>query len=608
MKQNINSYDECLKKARAFFESGKHNEAMICYRQALNIDPSRSDAYYQIGQLLQFSGHPDDAIAYYLKTLEFNPESAQAYAYMGLIFRGKGEIYRAIEYYTTAIKLNPDYADVYYWLGNAFNLLGQLDEAVLAYDKAAEYKSYSILGRWMSCMCQLPVLYTDQESIHIHRKRYKDQLLRLRETVSLDTPEDIAYAAKAVGSQQPFYLPHQGLNDYELQKIYGELVCRIMSARYPQFSIPPHMPSCMPGERMRVGIVSGYFYYHSNWKLRKGWVNNIDRKRFSLHGYYTGTKKDDWTEAARQLFHVFREGVNSFEELCGIIRSDNLHVLIYPEIGMDPVTLSLASLRLAPVQCTSWGHPDTSGFPTIDYFLSSDLMEPPDADDHYTEKLIRLPNLSIYYTPLDISPADINRKTLNLREKSILYLCSHQLPTHLPQYDEIYPRIAQQVDDCLFLFIEHKSRYVTEQFRQRINHSFNKYGLKADDYIVLFPQLNADQYNAMNILSDIYLDTIGWSACNSAFEAIACNLPIVTLPGNFMRGKHSEAILKMMGLTDTIAGNKDEYIDIAVRLGKTPDLRQSIAGKIAKNKYRIYGDIAAIRGLEEFLIKAVLGE
>jgi protein O-GlcNAc transferase len=272
---------------------------------------------------------------------------------------------------------------------------------------------------------------------------------------------------------------------------------------------------------------------------------------------------------------------------------------------MDPVTLNLASLRLAPVQCTSWGHPDTSGLPTIDYFLSSDLMEPPYADDHYTEKLIRLPNLSLYYTPLDISPADINRKTFHLREKSILYLCSHQLPTHLPQYDEIYPRIAQQLNDCQFLFIEHKSSYVTEQFRQRIYHSFNKYGLKADDYIVLLPELNANQYNGMNILSDIYLDTMEWSACNSAFEAIAYSLPIVTLPGHFMRGRHSAAILEMMGMTETIANNIDEYIDIAVRLGENSDYRKSISDKIGKNKHRIYEDITAIKGLEDFLISVV---
>ena len=311
------------------------------------------------------------------------------------------------------------------------------------------------------------------------------------------------------------------------------------------------------------------------------------------------------TENAKKSFDRFVQDVNSLKDWWRTIKEDNLHVLIYPEIGMDSKSLRLAALRLAPIQCTSWGHPNTSGLPTIDYFLSSDLMETPDADNHYTEKLIRLPNLSIYYAPLDIATADISRGTFNLRAKSILYLCSHQLPTHLPQYDEIYPRIAHHVDDCQFLFISHKSRHVTEQFRQRLSYSFTKYGLNADDYIFLLPPLDPHQYNAINFLSDIYLDTVGWSACNSAFEAIACNLPIVTLPGVLMRGRHSSAILTMMGVTETIVSSLDEYIELAVHLGLDSQWRKTISDKIATNKHLVYRDKTCITALEDFLERVV---
>lgn len=179
-----------------------------------------------------------------------------------------------------------------------------------------------------------------------------------------------------------------------------------MALRYPQF-LNRHSLSCHSnGEPLRIGIVSGYFYQHSNWKIPiKGWIENIDKKRFSLFGYYTGKVKDKETGVASQNFKKFVEDTYSFNKLCQIIRNDNLHVLIYPEIGMDPMAVRLAALRLAPIQCTSWGHCDTSGLPTIDYYISSDLMEPPDADD---------------------------------------------------QYDNVSPRIAQQVKDCQFLFISDK--------------------------------------------------------------------------------------------------------------------------------------------------------
>jgi predicted O-linked N-acetylglucosamine transferase (SPINDLY family) len=427
----------------------------------------------------------------------------------------------------------------------------------------------------------------------------------MRDKISLSSHQDIEAAVDAVGSMQPFYLACQGFNDRELQHIYGDLVCKIMTTRYPQFSNRPIMPQYSFQNPLRVGFVSGYFYRHSNWKMRKGWIENFNKKRLSLYGYYTGKVKDQLTDVARKCFDRFVEDIYSFEELCQIIKNDNLHVLIYPEIGMHPLTVKLAALRLAPIQCTSWGHCDTSGLPTIDYYLSSDLMEPPDANDHYTEKLIRLPNLSIYYSPLDVPHIEITRETFNLRPKSMLYFCAHSLFTHLPQYDDIYPRIAQQVEDCQFLFIKDKSDYLTNQFFQRLKQAFKDFNLDADKYIVLLPCLDAGRYHAINCVADIRLDTIGWSGCNSTFEAIACNLPIVTLPGKLLRQRHSMAILEMMGVTETIASTIDEYIDLAVKLGIDSAWRKYISEKIKNNKHRIYQDKTCITAFEDFLEKVV---
>jgi predicted O-linked N-acetylglucosamine transferase (SPINDLY family) len=72
------------------------------------------------------------------------------------------------------------------------------------------------------------------------------------------------------------------------------------------------------------------------------------------------------------------------------IADHQLDVLFYTDIGMDPVTYFLAFARLAPVQCTTLGHPVTTGIPTLDYFISGADLEPTDVDGHYTEKLVRL--------------------------------------------------------------------------------------------------------------------------------------------------------------------------------------------------------------------------
>ena len=366
------------------------------------------------------------------------------------------------------------------------------------------------------------------------------------------------------------------------------------------------MPSHLLDEPLRVGFVSGFFCMHSNWKIPiKGWIENLNKHRFSLYCYYTGKKKDKATEDARISSVHFVEDIYSFEKLCKIIREDNLHVLIYPEIGMDPITMRLASLRLAPLQCVSWGHPDTSGFPTIDYFLSSDLMEPADADNHYSEQLMRLPNISIYYDPLDVEIMPAYRDTFGLREGAVLYLCCQSLFKYLPQYDEIYPRIAQKVKDCQFLFISHQSDFVTTRFRLRMTEAFRQFNMNTDDHVVFMPRLNTEQYHAVNRLSDIYLDSIEWSGGNTTLEAVAHNLPIVTLPGKLMRGRHSYAILTMIGVQETIASTLVEYIDLAERLGNDAEWRRQISEKMGEYKHRLYRDNTCITALEDFLIKAV---
>src|ERR1700683_3573001 len=89
------------------------------------------------------------------------------------------------------------------------------------------------------------------------------------------------------------------------------------------------------------------------------------------------------------------------------------------------------------------GHRETSVFPTIDYFLSSDLMEPADAVEHYTERLVRLPNLSIYYEPIELAPVRITRGELGMRPDAMVFWSGQSLYKFLPQYDFVFAKIAK---------------------------------------------------------------------------------------------------------------------------------------------------------------------
>jgi protein O-GlcNAc transferase len=587
-----------------FRDQGRLDEAVSAFKKALQFSPDFADIYNGLGVVYQELGEPEAAIEYFEKALQLNPASIDAYNNLGIIFQEKGQPDIAVSYYQRALQIDPHSSETYTNLGSLFHLQGKQDESIAAFKRVIEYDPSNFTARWTGCFSQIPILYQNHASIQSTRQRYRDALMELSELVDLKNGQDIDIISRAVGRQQPFFLAYQGLNDHDLQKAYGELICRIMAAKYPQFADHRPVPPQIPGKPLRVGIVSGFFYSHSNWKLRQGWVTNIDTQRIAFYGYYTGMIRDHMTDTARKHFHSFREDIRSFHDLCKIIRDDDLHVLIFPEIGMDPTTIRLAALRLAPVQCTSWGHPETSGLPTIDYFLSSDLMEPSEADQHYTERLIRLPNLSISYAPLDIPEIETNRDAFGVRPGSILFLCCQSLFKYLPQYDGIYHRIAQQVGDCQFIFISHKSSWITEQYRLRLCKAFEENGLNSEKYLIFLPRLSQEQFHALNSLADVYLDSMDWSGCNTTLEALACNLPVVTLPGKLMRGRHSTAILKMMGLNETIAESLDDYIAIAVELGKDAYYRKYISDIVSLRKHHLYNDGKCVTALEDFFEKS----
>jgi protein O-GlcNAc transferase len=349
--------------------------------------------------------------------------------------------------------------------------------------------------------------------------------------------------------------------------------------------------------------VSAFFREHSNWRIpTKGWLSQLDRKRFEVYGYYLGRERDEETDAAASLCNRFVQGELSVRAWRREILSDLPHVLIYPGLLMEGMSLQLAGQRLAPVQCNSWGHPVTSGIPTLDYYLGSDLMEPSDADRHYTERLIRLPNLSIYYVPIECKPVPISRSELALRPDATMFWCGQSLFKYLPQFDDVFARIARSAPNSQFVFLRHHgAQRVTTLFQKRLERAFSGLGLAASDHCLFLDRLSPRQFAAAVGQCDVFLDSIGWSGCNSTMDAVAYNRPIVTLPGPFMRARHSAAILRMMGIDETIAESVDGFVSIAARLAKDMQARQVLGKEMAERKHLLYRDRTCIAALEKFL-------
>ncbi|MBV8335651.1 MAG: tetratricopeptide repeat protein, partial [Alphaproteobacteria bacterium] len=604
----------------ALRELGAFNEAIAHYQRALTLDPDNPGTLCNCGVALRDQGHLDQAIAHFLRALEFRPDHAEAHNNLGLALYDQGRLGAAVTHFEHALAISPDYADANNNLGIAFQDQGRLDDAMKHFERALRLRpdyvaSLYNLGvllhrqgrvdeaalrhrqalsvnpdhadaKFGLCMAQLPIIYQNVDEIAERRTAYEQHLREICR--DLGDPRMATRLAKGVGSNQPFYLAYQGRNDRELQALYGSAVCKIMAERYPDAPLPPPLGRAEP---VRVGFVSEYFRDHTVWRLLiKGWVSQLDRRRFRVFGYHTGRQRDATTKLAASLCDHFAEGPLPADHWREAILADAPHILIYPEVGMGPVAAWLAAQRLAPTQCNSWGHPETSGFPTLDYFLSSELMEPPEGQQHYTERLVRLPNLSIYYEPVGLQPlvSDLARPEWRSSD-NVVYWCGQSLYKYLPQYDEVFPRIAREVDNCKFIFIEFADgRYGTELFRKRLDRAFAGFGLRASDHIVILPRMRQDQFIAATGQCDIGLDSIEWSGGNTTLESLVHDLPIVTVTGALMRGRHTAAILRMMGVTDTITATVDEYVSTAVRLGHDEPWRTVLRKKISESKSHLY--------------------
>lgn len=440
----------------------------------------------------------------------------------------------------------------------------------------------------------VPALYDTKEDIIFYRQKFINGLKKIIQQTTLESPEQQKNALTGIRTVTNFYLSFQGQNDVYLQREYGSLVQRIMAANYPQWIAPIRMPNFKQDQKIRIGYASAYLHSYSGTLWLIGWLSYCDRQNFEIYCYYTGNEPDPITQKFQQYSDVFRHIPYNLEAACQQILADKLHILVYPEIGMDAQTMQMASLRLAPVQCTAWGHPVTTGLSTIDYFLSSELMEPENAQEHYSETLIRLPYIGVSYPKPYIPPIKKTRADFNLKDDAVIYLCCQAPYKYLPQYDFILPEIACRVPQATFVFLRGSI------LKPRLQRAFGAVNLNYQDYCVFLTIPERLDYLAINVLSDVYLDTLSWSGGNTTLEAIACHLPIVTCPGELMRGRHSDSFLKMIEVRDTIAQNEAEYIEIAVKLGLDPAWRSLIAEKIKQRCDRLFDDKACVAGLEAF--------
>ena len=674
----------------SFTALGEIAQAIDTYYQGINLNPNHVGSYLNLGNLFLAQGEIESAIIIYRNGLEFNPDNVDLISNLqvaeehyqhpefllstGHNFHNQGKYLQAINIYQRLLSLELSNSQIiepslYFNLSDAYQRLqefsqsiqilqtgihhhpldprlqftliiqlqqqGRIEEAIDQAKTAAKLIPQDYVFQILQHLL-VPMIYDSVTQIELYKQKFQQGLNTLQAITKLDTPEEINQAFLGISRVTNFYLAYQAHNVRDLQIQYGQLLSKIMAARYPAWVQDLPMPELGENQKIKVGYVSNYLCSYSGTYWLQGWLKFHNQDQLEIYCYHTGSTVDIVTNNFRQWSHSFHHLPHDLEAVCEQILRDKLHILVFPEVGMDAPTMAMAGLRLAPIQCTAWGHPVTTGLGTIDYFLSSELMEAENAQDHYSETLIKLPNIGVAYPSLPdipvinpevnpqvnqanskVNPAinkqlisESNSKTttpniktksyFSLPEEAIIYLCLQAPFKYLPQYDHIFPSIALQVPQAKFVFLR------GELLRQRLDRAFIAQGLVYTDFCEFLKIPAREDYLWLNLVADVFLDTCTWSGGNTSLEAIACGLPLVTYPGEFMRGRHADSFLKMIGVTETIAEDVQNYIEIAVRLGLDSPWRREIKTKMQHQQARLFDDPACVTALEEFYVHQVL--
>ena len=502
-----------------------------------------------------------------------------------------------------ALDLAPDHLGNRLIMANIHYVLGQLEAAREVCAAVMESRPQALAPRLMWCMLKLPHLHRDEAELLAARADYLDCLRRFVATTDCTAPGAAEDILAFVPNTRPNLLAYQGECDLEAQSLFGGLVCRAMANYLPEFATVEPVPPPGAGEPVRVGIVSGFFHEHSTWQvILQEWLEGLDPAHIALHGYYTADKWDKRTHQAADRCVRFHGEARSLQDWAHLIRADRLHVLMYTDFGGNATASRLAAMRLAPVQCITAAYCSTSGLPTMDYFLSSEAMEPAGGDMHYSERLVRLPNIGFCYPPPRVAPADRDRASFGFGVEDVLYIIPQYPIKLLPRQDVLLARIAARVPNSRFLLCRDiHSETNNLLLTGRVAVAFAAEGLDAAQRVSYLEHLPYADYLALLGHADVCLDTLGWNGGTTTSEALARGLPVVTLPGPVMRNRLSFAMLDHLGVTETVAADLDSYVDIAVGLGLDPGRRKALRERILTALPRLYDHAPRIVGLTDFL-------
>ena len=546
----------------ALHQQGDTARAIEYVQRAIGLEPQRAVFYNNLGSIYVSVGRSRDAEPVLRRAIELSPASSAALVMLGNVLSEQNRCDEAVPVFERALAVNPRDAEAFSGLGLAYSELGHVESSIAAYKQAHEVSGEPIFR--IVATIQLPLVYESAGDVLRWRQRLNDQLdallaagrhgrhLRIRAAPDLqpaapgsERPRNPAQVHAAVSQPRRFRRTSGSRGSWKNSRRLS----------FPAISASTRSASSSAGSS-----------------------SHLSRDDFHVTLFSVGQHDDP---VARELAASADRYVVLPRDLPlarRTILENSVDVLVYHRHRHGRDDLHARLLALAPVQCTTWGHPETTGLATIDYFVSSDLMEMPEADAHYSEKLVRLPSLTLCFPSprfarrmLACGPRQHSASIPPPRSTLARSRSTSSIPTSMPHW----PASCVAIPKGKIVLIQWAYAEADELLRRRFARTMPDVA----DRIVFIRRLQQPEFMKFLTLVDVLLDPFPYGGGNSSLEAFSFGVPVVTLPTEFLRGRITPALCRRLGLEQCIAKCLDDYVRIAVNLGTDAAFRRWSASK-----------------------------
>ncbi|MEP7155692.1 MAG: hypothetical protein ABI905_07945 [Betaproteobacteria bacterium] len=569
--------------ALGFLARGELDAALVQAQAAVASDTANIDFRETLARVHYRRGELPAVISLYEAIVAAQPQYFAAWKRLSRLLLENWQFERADEVISRALQIDGNDVALLALQVYARHELG-LDAQARDAAIAATARHPDQLSLALDAKLLLPMIYQGTGALHESRAAYT----RAMAALTAELPRWKKHALQVLSLERSnFLLAYQGQNDRDLQKQYATFIGELIGTAAPE--LRQALPCTFDGQRkLRIGFVGKWFYDSTAGNYFERWITQLDPARFERFVFYTGQGEDAVTrriEAGSEHFSRLFNGPAADGQR---ILADKLDVLVHPEVGMSTGSCLLSAMRLAPVQMAAWGHPVTTGSAVVDYFLSCGAMEPIDHAAHYTEKLILFEGIGVDIA-LPATVRNIARSSFGLPAGARLYFCPQSLFKIHPDMDAVFLKIIEADPAAVLVFFQAGTRAITMSFANRLGEQFARAGVQAKGQVKFLPRLSGEKFRSALTLADVMLDTLHWSGGGTSLDAFAADVPVISLPGEFMRGRQTAAMLRLMGLEKLIAADVDDYVRKAVDIASNRGINESIREAIARGKLNLFG-------------------